>query len=156
MVLQETAPDPARLEIELIETVAVEHDYDAIRTINQVRDLGVRVVIDDFGVGHSALGRLESFPVDRLNIDRTFVTPLTSAQSRSAPVRGESDASIEHRQRLVADSSRLAEGGWLLSTLILRVRPLLRVDLRRLFLRLRFLLFRPAAQESSARRQITP
>ena len=86
-VLRDTGADPARLEVELTETVAVEHDEDAIRTINRVRDLGVRVAIDDFGVGHSALSRLQSFPVDRLKIDRAFVTPLThtGAEQSSIP-----------------------------------------------------------------------
>lgn len=85
-VLRETGADPARLEIELTETVAVEHDDDAIRTINRVRDLGVRVAIDDFGVGHSALSRLQSFPVDRLKIDRTFVTPLTHSGAEQSSI----------------------------------------------------------------------
>jgi len=69
--------DPARLEIEITETVAVHHEADAIATITRVRALGVQVAIDDFGMGHSALSRLQNFPVDRVKIDRSFVAPLT-------------------------------------------------------------------------------
>ncbi|MDQ4024499.1 MAG: EAL domain-containing protein [Actinomycetota bacterium] len=76
-VLHDTAADPARLEIELTETVAVEPDSDAVRAIRRVRELGVQVAIDDFGMGHSALSRLQTFPVDRLKIDKSFVAPLT-------------------------------------------------------------------------------
>lgn len=75
--LRETAAEPARLEIELTETVAVEPDSDAVRAISRVRALGVSVAIDDFGMGHSALSRLQTFPVDRLKIDKSFVAPLT-------------------------------------------------------------------------------
>jgi len=77
-VLRDTVTDPARLEIELTETVAVESDSEAVRAITRVRDLGVQVAIDDFGKGHSALSRLQTFPVDRLKIDKSFVAPLTS------------------------------------------------------------------------------
>ena len=86
-VVRQTGVDPSRLEIELTETVAVEHDDEAVRAINRVRDLGARVAIDDFGVGHSALSRLQSFPVDRLKIDRTFVAqmPPSAAERGSIP-----------------------------------------------------------------------
>ena len=86
-VLRDAGTDPARLEIELTETIAVDHDEAAIRTVHQVRELGVQVAIDDFGMGHSALSRLQSFPVDRLKIDQTFVTPLTGggAEQNSIP-----------------------------------------------------------------------
>ena len=75
-VLRDTAADPARLEIELTETVAVEPDSAAVHAIGRVRELGVQVAIDDFGMGHSALSRLQTFPVDRLKIDKSFVAPL--------------------------------------------------------------------------------
>ena len=75
--LRDTGGDAARLEIELTETVAVEPDSDAVRAIRRVRELGVQVAIDDFGMGHSALSRLQTFPVDRLKIDKSFVAPLT-------------------------------------------------------------------------------
>jgi len=77
---------PSRLEIEITETVAVEHDDVAIDAIERVRALGVQVAIDDFGTGHSALSRLQAFPVDRLKIDRSFVSSLTSATARGSIV----------------------------------------------------------------------
>lgn len=83
-VLRETGLAPQRLEIEITETVAVEHDATAVSTINRLRALGVRVAIDDFGMGHSALSRLQTFPVDRLKIDRSFVAPLTEGAERGS------------------------------------------------------------------------
>jgi len=75
---------PERLEIEITETVALEYDGEAVAGIAALRETGVRVAIDDFGMGHSALSRLHSFPVDRLKIDRSFVTPLTFGDARGS------------------------------------------------------------------------
>ncbi|MDQ3632018.1 MAG: EAL domain-containing protein [Actinomycetota bacterium] len=83
-VLGETAIASERLEIELTETVAVEHDAVAVQALTRVRKLGVRVAIDDFGMGHSALSRLQTFPVDRLKIDRSFIAPLTQGAERGS------------------------------------------------------------------------
>lgn len=71
-----TGLDPTRLEIEITETVAAGHMAEAAETVTNVRALGVRVAIDDFGMGHSSLSRLQTFPLDRLKIDRSFVAPL--------------------------------------------------------------------------------
>lgn len=83
-VLRDKAISPERLEVEITETVAVDFEGEAVTAITRVRDLGVRVAIDDFGMGHSALSRLSSFPVDRLKIDRSFISPLTSHAARGS------------------------------------------------------------------------
>ena len=83
-VLRETGVAAQRLEIELTETVAVDHDAQAVAAIKRVRELGVRAAIDDFGMGHSALSRLQSFPVDRLKIDKSFVASLTHDGARGS------------------------------------------------------------------------
>jgi len=82
--LDESGIDPGRLEVEITETVAVQHEPDAVEAIRRVRALGVRVAIDDFGMGHSALSRLQSFPVDRLKIDRSFIAPLEPGFERGS------------------------------------------------------------------------
>jgi diguanylate cyclase (GGDEF)-like protein len=74
-VLAQTGLAGDRLEIEITESVAVEQDV-AAQVLRDVRRLGVHVAIDDFGTGHSALARLQSFPLDRLKIDRSFVEAL--------------------------------------------------------------------------------
>lgn len=83
-VMGETGVTASRLEIELTETVAVDHDADAVAALTRVRELGVRAAIDDFGMGHSALSRLQGFPIDRLKIDRSFVAPLTDSGARGS------------------------------------------------------------------------
>lgn len=80
--LEATGASAGRLEIEVTETAAVEEESAAVNAIDRVRRLGVQVAIDDFGMGHSALSRLHSFPVDRLKIDKYFIAALSK---RSAP-----------------------------------------------------------------------
>jgi predicted signal transduction protein with EAL and GGDEF domain len=83
-VLSDAGIGAERLEIELTETVAADDDTASVAAITQVRALGVRAAIDDFGMGYSALSRLQSFPVDRLKIDRSFVAPLTLGTERGS------------------------------------------------------------------------
>lgn len=83
-LVRSTGIAPERLEIEITETVAVDNDDAAVTAITEIRELGVRVAIDDFGMGHSALSRLQKFPVDRLKIDRAFVSPLTDHDARGS------------------------------------------------------------------------
>src|SRR5947199_271801 len=70
--------DPRRLVLELTETSMMD-DYDAALVgLQALRDLGVRVVIDDFGTGHSTLTRLRQFPAIGVKLDRSFIVDLGS------------------------------------------------------------------------------
>jgi PAS domain S-box-containing protein len=71
--LDETGVAPSSLQLEITETMAMSDPKVTNRTFAQLKDLGVRLSIDDFGTGHSSLSRLRSFPVDVLKIDRSFV-----------------------------------------------------------------------------------
>ncbi len=83
-VTQSAGVHPARVEIEITETVAVHQEAEAVAAITRVRALGARVAMDDFGMGHSSLSRLQAFPLDRLKIDRSFVAPLTHDAARGS------------------------------------------------------------------------
>jgi len=67
-VLHDTQIPPERLEIELTESVAVEHGDDAVAMLTSIRALGVRVAIDDFGMGHSSLNRLSCCSTSAVNL----------------------------------------------------------------------------------------
>jgi EAL domain-containing protein (putative c-di-GMP-specific phosphodiesterase class I) len=71
--LDETGVDPSSLQLEITETMVMNDPKITNRILSQLKELGVRLSIDDFGTGHSSLSRLRSFPVDVLKVDRSFV-----------------------------------------------------------------------------------
>jgi EAL domain-containing protein (putative c-di-GMP-specific phosphodiesterase class I) len=79
--------DPHAMEIEITESWTMRDPQSATRTLGALRDLGVRVAIDDFGIGHSSLGYLKHFPIDIIKIDQLFVRGLPDEQSDAAIAR---------------------------------------------------------------------
>jgi len=76
--------DPRRLEVEVTET-ALLGEADAVRaTMTKLHDLGLKIALDDFGVGYSSLNHLRLFPFDKLKIDRVFVTDCASQVQAAA------------------------------------------------------------------------
>ena len=84
-ILAETGIEPERLELEVTEGVAVREGHETLDAHRRLRALGVRFAIDDFGTGYSVLGRLRRFPVDRLKIDRSFISEIKSPND-DAPI----------------------------------------------------------------------
>ncbi|HEX7707011.1 MAG TPA: EAL domain-containing protein [Thermoanaerobaculia bacterium] len=76
--LSSSSLDPQTLELEITETLAMRDIDETVRVLREVKDLGVRVAIDDFGIGHSSLNYLRTFPVDSVKIDRSFIRDLTT------------------------------------------------------------------------------
>jgi diguanylate cyclase (GGDEF)-like protein len=74
--LSESAVPPSRLMLEITEGVLIDNPDEMIRRIEDLHALGVRVALDDFGSGYSNLSYLQRFPLDKLKIDRSFVTAL--------------------------------------------------------------------------------
>lgn len=72
-LLDEYELEGRALLIELTETTIMEGDALAIRTLSRLRDMGVVLALDDFGRGHSSLGRLQDFPISMMKIDSSFV-----------------------------------------------------------------------------------
>jgi diguanylate cyclase (GGDEF)-like protein len=76
----------AGLELEITESVIMEDINHGISHLQSIRDLGIPIMIDDFGTGFSSLSYLSRLPVDALKIDRSFVAELSQASRSSALV----------------------------------------------------------------------
>ena len=85
-ILQETRFDPARLELELTESVLLGNVDTAEAAMMRLKALGVRLALDDFGTGYSSLLYLRRFPFDKLKIDRSFVRSIERATDAAAIV----------------------------------------------------------------------
>jgi diguanylate cyclase (GGDEF)-like protein/PAS domain S-box-containing protein len=85
-VLEQTGLPPHLLELELTETILLEHAQAARDDLDTLRKRGVRLAIDDFGTGHSSLAHLRDMPVDRLKIDRSFIEGLALPGSNDAAI----------------------------------------------------------------------
>ncbi|NJL02420.1 MAG: EAL domain-containing protein [Spirulinaceae cyanobacterium SM2_1_0] len=75
-ILQETALTPQSLKLEITETTIMESPETVRQTLAALKAMNVQLNIDDFGTGYSSLSRLQSFPIDTLKIDRSFVTAM--------------------------------------------------------------------------------
>lgn len=75
-ILRATGVAPQFIEVEITESMVMRDPGRAARVMEGLRAMGVRISIDDFGTGHSSLGYLKRFPIDRLKVDRSFVRDL--------------------------------------------------------------------------------
>jgi diguanylate cyclase (GGDEF)-like protein len=78
---------PTRLEIEITESVLLHNKEATLAVLHQLRALGIRIAMDDFGTGYSSLTYLQSFPFDKIKIDRSFVKNITDNPSSLNIVR---------------------------------------------------------------------
>lgn len=83
-ILAETGFDPQCLELEITEGIAMEHTEETISRLSALREMGVKLAIDDFGKGYSSLSYLKHLPVTTLKIDMAFVRGILTNQYDSA------------------------------------------------------------------------
>jgi EAL domain-containing protein (putative c-di-GMP-specific phosphodiesterase class I) len=88
--LEDSGLDPASLVLEITETLLLVDLAQTVRTLAELRALGVRLAVDDFGTGYSSLAYLENLPVDILKIDKSFVDRIGEAADAVAPGREQS------------------------------------------------------------------
>jgi len=75
-ILRASGVAPQLIEVEITESMVMRDPERAAKVMQGLRAMGVRISIDDFGTGHSSLGYLKRFPIDRLKVDRSFVRDL--------------------------------------------------------------------------------
>ena len=100
--LAESGIDPALLVLEITETVLLDDLLVAAQHLTELRELGIRVAVDDFGTGYTSIAHLQRLPVDIVKIDRSFIADLTSSRGRSL-VRLMIDMATTLRLGLVAE-----------------------------------------------------
>ena len=84
----EAGVDPSLLKIEITEGVLITHTQSAQRVLKQLSDIGVQLLLDDFGTGFSSLSNLRNLPFDRLKIDRSFITNIAADPNNQLIVEG--------------------------------------------------------------------
>jgi len=86
-ILLETGLAAHRLELEITEGVLIGDFSRALSILRKLKALGVRIAMDDFGTGYSSLSYLQSFPFDKIKIDRSFVSNLDRSSQSAAIIR---------------------------------------------------------------------
>jgi len=86
-VLVATRFPASRLELEITENVMLNDTDGALTTMNQLKELGVRLNMDDFGTGYSSLGYLRAYPFDGIKIDKRFIASISSGTNDRAVVQ---------------------------------------------------------------------
>ncbi len=102
-VLRESGLPGHRLELEITETLLVENREVAVRILRELKSLGVHISMDDFGTGYSSLSYLQSFPFDKIKIDRVFVSDLPENPQNASIVRAVAAMGRSLHMRVVAE-----------------------------------------------------
>ena len=84
--LSATGLNPSKLQIEVTESVFLSHPKAIGDTLAAIRSNGVRIALDDFGIGYSSLSYLDRYPIDTIKIDRSFVLKMLTRHRTHAIV----------------------------------------------------------------------
>jgi EAL domain-containing protein (putative c-di-GMP-specific phosphodiesterase class I) len=104
-----TSVDPSRLELELTEAMVMRNPERAEKVLAQLKELGVRLVVDDFGTGLSSLKFLNRLPLDSVKIDRSLILDLPRNRDAAALTRGVVAMAHSLNLRVIAESVETSE-----------------------------------------------
>jgi diguanylate cyclase (GGDEF)-like protein len=107
--LQDFSLDPSYLEVELTETTVMGDAESAVTILEELSRMGVLVSIDDFGTGYSSMSYLRKLPIDKLKIDRSFVSDVTTSADATAIVKAIISLAHSLRLKVVAEGVETAE-----------------------------------------------
>jgi diguanylate cyclase (GGDEF)-like protein len=107
----------SRLELEITEAVLIRDDEAALAILHQLRKIGVRIALDDFGSGYSSLSYLQRFPFDKIKIDRCFVNDIAEPGGSSCIVRAVVNIAAERRMTTTAEGVETEQQRQLLAAL---------------------------------------
>ena len=86
-ILLETGLSPDRLELEITEASIIDDQRNTLDVMHRLKAMGVRIAMDDFGTGYSSMATLQTFPFDKIKIDRSFIDGVDGDPTRAAIVR---------------------------------------------------------------------
>ena len=107
--LREAKLSPARLELEITETVLLDHSQNTENFINELANAGVRFALDDFGTGYSSLGYLNKYPFSKIKVDRSFVSGINQGKKSDAIIRAVSGMGATLGMEIVAEGLETIE-----------------------------------------------
>ncbi len=107
--LREARLDPHRLELEITETVLLEHSQNTENFITELSNAGVRFALDDFGTGYSSLGYLNKYPFSKIKVDRSFVSGALAGKKSDAIIRAVSGMAASLGMDIVAEGLETIE-----------------------------------------------
>src|SRR5439155_16018218 len=102
-IVRETGVRPASLALEITESSIISDPTTAVRVLNGIRALGVRLYMDDFGSGYSSLNCLHQFPLDGLKIDKAFMRNADEHRDYAAVVNAIVSLARHLGLRLIAE-----------------------------------------------------
>lgn len=108
-VLRDTGLAPERLELEMTESVLMEHAQSSMTMLRELKSLGIKIAVDDFGTGYSSLSYLKQFPVDTLKIDRSFVADIVGDNEDDILVESVIGLGKSLRHRVIAEGIETLE-----------------------------------------------
>ncbi|MEE4205299.1 MAG: EAL domain-containing protein [Erythrobacter sp.] len=85
--LREAGLDPSRLELEVTESLFIEDNHATAAFIEELSEIGVKFALDDFGTGYSSLGHINTFPLHKIKVDRSFVSGAHVGRKSDAIIR---------------------------------------------------------------------
>lgn len=94
---------PERLELEVTESLMLNNMEQALAVLEDLRALGVRIVMDDFGTGYSSLSYLQSFPFDKVKIDRSFISQLDQNEETANIIKAIVDLGVTLGMKTTAE-----------------------------------------------------
>jgi EAL domain-containing protein (putative c-di-GMP-specific phosphodiesterase class I) len=115
--LREADLDPRCLEVEITETALMTDPEESVGILEQVSRMGVVVSVDDFGTGYSSMSYLRRFPIDKLKIDRGFISELLSRPDDLSIVTAIISLAHSLRLKVVAEGVETPEQQELLQSL---------------------------------------
>jgi diguanylate cyclase (GGDEF)-like protein/PAS domain S-box-containing protein len=108
-ILKETGLEPGYLELELTESVLMQHAEFSVPVLQKLKAMGVRLAIDDFGTGYSSLSYLRQFPIDTLKVDQSFIHEINADTDEATIISAVINMGCRLKHRVIAEGVETAE-----------------------------------------------